>query len=101
MMQANDIYLTKRCELSFNGVNVWAPVATCSVNELEEAMNSNCADSVVVHFRTRDEYKSADIVKFTKRLDTVSGWTFSQWEHPVVNGFTNACKLQCVATRSP
>jgi hypothetical protein len=98
---ANQIHLNNRCEFMFSGKNAYAPLGHCKARDLGEWMDSLCRESVEIEFRTSDKHKVADIAKFSRRLDDVSGWEFAPWETPVIDGHTINGVMRCTATRKP
>lgn len=99
-MQATEIYFSKKCEFWFSNANAAVPLGDCIVSDLAEFMNEKCGNSVVIQFRSSDQHMKSDIAKNQKRIDSVAGWTFSEWQSPVIKGHTLTVIKECVATRS-
>lgn len=98
-IKANKIHFSKVCEFLYDGKHCAAHLGKFPVAELQEHMNALCGESVVMQFNTASQYEKKDVAKFDKRLDLVAGWTFTEWSHPVIDGYVQSF-MQCVATRT-
>lgn len=95
---ATTIHMSKMCEFIHVGPSSLAYLAKCNTSDLAEHMDALCGDTVRIKFNTDARYEKKDIVKFTRRLDSVAGWTFSEWIHPVIEGHAQSF-MECTATR--
>ena len=100
-MNATHIIFSKSCEFIINTDRYMAYVCKCKVSDLQEAMDSVCGDSVEITFDTSDKYLTEDLAKNSRRIDTIVGWSFTEWKPEVIRGNQMANTMVCVATRNP
>jgi hypothetical protein len=99
---ANLLVLNKRCEFWFNGQNVAAPLAACSVRDLPAVLDQVGAAELSVEFHTTSnpDDVAADRKKYGKRLAGIGpNWTRGEWSPKVVRGHTLDHVYACTLIR--
>ena len=99
-MEITKITFDKKSLIWSNGV----PFRGLKIEDCAKILRKNGADQVEVFFRTLEEYREIDLLKYTRRLKKIcekSGYSqLNGWQNRIIKGFVFENEFIAIIERS-